>query len=61
MNCFAISANGKGFISGSLDGTARLWDFESGTEIERVAVLPAGAIWAVAISADGKRPSSRSA
>jgi WD40 repeat protein len=54
VNCFAISADGKRLISGSLDGTARLWDLEAGIEIERVSEQPE-AVWAVAISRDGKR------
>ncbi len=54
VNCFAISADGKRLISGSLDGSARLWDLETGVELERLAEHKE-AVWAVAISPDGKR------
>jgi WD40 repeat protein len=44
---------GKGLLSGSRDGTVRLWDVSTGRELKRYA-SGAGAVTAVAVSPDGK-------
>ena len=53
VNSVAISADGKRVISGSFDGTARLWDAHTGKEL--ATLFHEDWVWSVAISADGKR------
>ena len=58
VNCFSISADSKRLISGSLDGTARLWDLENGIELERISEQPE-AVWAVAYGFSRYRQGNR--
>ena len=55
----AISQDGNQAISGSSDGTLKLWDLKKGQEI-RTLVGHTGGVGAVAISQDGNRAISRS-
>jgi WD40 repeat protein len=55
VNSFAVSPDCKRLLSGSLDGTARLWNLETGAEIERLVEQQEVGVWAVAMSPDGKR------
>jgi WD40 repeat protein len=50
----AFTPDGRGILSGSKDGTARLWDTETGKEVWRFPVKPQG-VHAVAFSPDGKQ------
>ena len=54
VNSVSISADGKRLASGSNDKTARLWDTETGKEIQRF-VGHEGSVRSVSLSADGKR------
>jgi len=54
INSVSISADGKRLASGSNDKTARLWDTETGKEIQRF-VGHEGSVRSVSLSADGKR------
>jgi WD40 repeat protein/serine/threonine protein kinase len=49
----AFSPDGALLVTASMDGTAILWDAESGTKVETLAA-PAP-LWAVAFSPDGRR------
>ncbi len=49
----AVSPDGRRALSGSNDGTIRLWDLESGKQIRRLHGHR-GAAWAVAFSPDGR-------
>jgi len=55
----AVSADGTKALSGSLDGTMRLWDLETRSEI-RTLQAHSGGVFAVAISPDGTRAVSNS-
>ena len=37
VNCVALSSDGKKIVTGSDDGTARIWDVESKKEIQMLA------------------------
>ena len=54
VSSVAVSADGKRVVSGSDDGTVKIWDAESGIELH---TLSGHSDWvrAVAVSADGKR------
>jgi len=54
VNSVSISADGKRLASGSDDKTVRLWDTETGKEIQRF-VGHEGSVRSVSLSADGKR------
>jgi len=54
VNCLALSADGRRLLTGSLDTTMRLWDVATGKELRQFPDQPGG-VWAVALSADGKR------
>ena len=54
VNSVSISADGKRLASGSNDKTARLWDTETGKEIQRF-VGHEELVSSVSLSADGKR------
>ena len=59
INSVSISADGKRLASGSNDKTARLWDTETGKEIQRF-VGHEELVSSVSLSADGKRLASGS-
>lgn len=48
----SFSPNGKKIVTAGDDGTARLWDVDSGQELRRFAV-PGVAMWAAEFSPDG--------
>ena len=50
----AVSADGRRAVSGSRDGTVRVWDLDSGATL-RTLTGHTGTVTAVAISADGRR------
>jgi len=54
VNSVSISADGKRLASGSDNETVRLWDTETGKEIQRF-VGHEGSVRSVSLSADGKR------
>ena len=58
VSSVAMSADGKRVISGSYDGTARVWDADTGKELATLSHEES--VWSVAMSADGKRVISRS-
>ena len=53
--CVAISPNGKHLLTGSGDGTAKLWDVSTAQEIRTFAGPPGSGAYAVAFSPDGKQ------
>jgi len=55
----AFSPDGRRALTGSPDGTKRLWDLETGREA-RVLKGHSGAVWSVAFSRDGRRALSGS-
>jgi len=59
VNSVSISADGKRLASGSDNETVRLWDTETGKEIQRF-VGHEGSVRSVSLSADGKRLASGS-
>jgi len=60
VNAVAMSTDGRRAISGSVDGTLRLWDLE-GNAPPRLLVESGSVILAAALSADGRRAASSSA
>jgi WD40 repeat protein len=54
VNVLAVSADGSRVLSGSLDGTLRLWDVAKQTELKSFADQP-GAVWGADLSPDGKK------
>jgi WD40 repeat protein len=59
VSAVAVTPDGKHAISGSLDNTLRVWDIESGEEIQRLVGHTNG-VNAVAITPDGKHAISGS-
>jgi WD40 repeat protein len=51
----AFSPDGKRIVTASLDGTARLWDGETGKQIGQALKGHAGSVNSAAFSPDGKR------
>jgi WD40 repeat protein len=60
VRAVALSADGKRAVSGSIDGTVRVWDLE-GNQPPRVLEGHTDWVFAVALSADGRRAVSGSA
>jgi WD40 repeat protein len=54
MACLALSADGRFVVSGSGDGTIRMWDFQTGEQL-RVLVGHESGIIALAVSPEGHR------
>jgi len=54
INGLGLSPDGNYVLSGSSDGTARLWDIKTGQEIRKVSGQ-ANSVYGVAFSSDGKR------
>jgi RNA polymerase sigma factor (sigma-70 family) len=54
VHSVAFSEDGKTLLSGSFDGTVRLWDRATGKELRRFAELPPYAVVRVAFLPDGK-------
>jgi len=59
VSAVAVTPDGKHAISGSLDNTLRVWDIESGEEIQRL-VGHTSSVDAVAVTPDGKHAISGS-
>jgi uncharacterized protein (TIGR03067 family) len=55
VTCLAVSRDGKLALSGSLDGTAWLWDVETGKEQRCFSNAHKGGIFGVAFSPSGQR------
>ena len=53
MRCVAALPDGKRAVSGSNDGTLRLWDLDSGAELHRFEA--SGEVWSLAVLPDGER------
>ena len=54
VTCAAFSANGQRLVSGSLDGTVRLWNVSTGKEIRQIPGQ-LGCVWDVAFLPDDHR------
>jgi tetratricopeptide (TPR) repeat protein len=54
VTCVAVSPDGRRALSGSYDGSIRLWDLARGTELRAYDRFPAQAL-AVAFSPDGRK------
>ena len=54
VECVAPCRDGRHIVSGSHDGTIRLWDLSNGTEVRRFAGHK-GAVSSLAVSPDGQR------
>lgn len=55
VNCAVMSDNRMRVISGSSDGTVRVWEVRSGGQIERAMIGHQSAKICVALSEDGRR------
>jgi WD40 repeat protein/serine/threonine protein kinase len=53
VHALAIPPDNRSFLSASEDGTVRLWEIETGREVQRLK--HSGAVHAVAVSSDGRR------
>lgn len=51
--CVAKSSDGKHAVSGSNDGSSRIWDPEKGSEVTKTGHT--GSVRIVVVSADGSR------
>jgi WD40 repeat protein len=49
-----VTADGKRIVTGSLDGTARVWDANTGAELV-ILKGQASQVWSVAVTPDGNR------
>src|SRR5262245_50076591 len=59
VSSVAYSPDGRYGLSGSSDGTLRLWDLEAGTQVRRF-FGHTGQVWCVAFSPDGRQALSGS-
>jgi WD40 repeat protein/serine/threonine protein kinase len=60
MDRVAVSPDGKRALTGGMDGTVRLWDLATGTELRVFKGHGKGTVHCVAFSPDGKRAASAS-
>ncbi|HKB41467.1 MAG TPA: WD40 repeat domain-containing protein [Gemmataceae bacterium] len=54
VHCVVLTRDGKHALTGSLDGTMRLWEVATGKELRKFEGHTGG-VWGVAVSRDGKR------
>ena len=60
MTSVAFSPNGHRLVTGSLDGTVRLWDVDTGQPVGAPLTGHRAPVWSVAFSADGRHLASTS-
>ena len=54
VTCISCSPNGYNIVTGSLDGTIRIWDAETGSAVGRPLEGHTGSVLSVAYSPDGR-------
>lgn len=52
VTCVAFSPDGRRLVTGSMDGTARIWDLAGRTNLTVLGPMT-GAVWSVAFTRDG--------